>query len=130
MSGVLYGFPAAVEPIRVIMAAVFHSFGIGGEYALQQRDVQHHARAIPHEQQQEQALRHVAPAGDDQGDIHRVNGGQRQRDPDMRDAEYERVAQRPAETVLEPRLEGPHPFETDDPQDGEREFGDEQRRDL
>ena len=56
---------SSVGIANVIMAAVFHSFGIGGEYALQQRDVQHHARAVPHEQQEEQPLRHVPPANRD-----------------------------------------------------------------
>ena len=92
--------------------------------------MQHQHRAIPQYEQQEQALRHVNPAGHEQRHVHRVDRNQCQRVADVAHAEHKSVAKRAPERVLEPRLQRPHPFETDEPHNRQREFRNEQRRDL
>ena len=92
--------------------------------------MQHQHGAVAEHEQQEQALRHVEPAGHEQRDVHRVNRNQCQRMPDVAHAEHKSVAERAPKRVLEPRLQRPHPFETDQPYDRQREFRNQQRRDL
>ena len=92
--------------------------------------MQHHARAIPHEQQEEQALRHVPPACGNQRQIDRIDGHHAQRRDNVGYTEYVRVTERATEAVLESRLQCPYPFESDNPDDGEREFRYQQRGDL
>ena len=61
----------------------------------------HNHGAVAQNEKQEQALRHVKPAADQQCDIDRVDGGHAERVPDIADAEDEGVAECAPERVFE-----------------------------
>ena len=93
-------------------------------------DMEHQHGAVTKDHQQEQSTGHVEPAGRQQCHEHGIHDDQGHGHRDVGDAEDEGVLQGAGHGVLEACLKREHPFETDKPEDGQREFDDEQRRDL